>query len=345
MKKIYSIELLRFFSISLVLLWHYKFFFFVSNKYYKFNIETEKILLPFYNILKKFYNAGYYGVELFWCISGFIISYIYLSYSKKVSAKKYFINRFSRLYPLHLLTLIIVLILQIISKVLTNNFQVFFGNDFYHFILNLLFISGWGFEKTSSFNQPIWSVSIEIIIYIYFYLLINFIKKYKYIFLMLLYLILFLFNKFIFPNSILNAGAFFVSGILVYFLFFEKRKIFHYLLIILFFINISGNFKINAFCPFMIMLCLLSEKYINKNTKNIFSFFGNLTYSAFLLHFPLTLIILIMQGVLNFSSDIYFTYKFFFLYFVILIILSHLSFIYFEMKIKNKIRNLMLKKI
>ena len=52
-----------------------------------------------------------------------------------------------------------------------------------------------------------------------------------------------------------------------------------------------------------------------------------------------------MQGVLNFSSDIYFTYKFFFLYFIILIISSHLSFIYFEMKIKNKIRNLMLKKI
>ena len=345
MKKIYSIELLRFFSISLVLLWHYKFFFFASNKYYNFNIETEKILLPFYNILKKFYNAGYYGVELFWCISGFIISYIYLSHSKKVSAKKYFINRFSRLYPLHLLTLIIVLILQITSKVFTNNFQVFFGNDFYHFILNLLFISGWGFEKTTSFNQPIWSVSIEIIIYIFFYLLINFIKKYKYGFLILLYLILFLLNKFILPNSILNAGAFFVSGILVYFLFFEKRKIFYYLLIILFFINISGNFKINAFCPFMIMICLLGEKYINKNTKNIFSFFGNLTYSAFLLHFPLTLIILIIQGVLNFSSDIYFTYKFFFFYFVILIVTSHLSFIFFETKIKNKIRNLMLKKI
>ena len=343
MKKIYSIELLRFFSISLVLLWHYKFFFFTSNKYYKFNIETEKILLPFYNILKKFYNTGYYGVELFWCISGFIISYIYLSHSKKVSAKKYFINRFSRLYPLHLLTLIIVLILQITSKVFTNNFQIFFGNDFYHFILNLLFISGWGFEKTFSFNQPIWSVSIEIIIYIFFYLLINFIKKYKYGFLILLYLILFLLNKFILPNSILNAGAFFVSGILVYFLFFEKKKIFYYLLIILFFINISGNFKINAFCPFMIMLCLFGEKYINKNTKNIFSFFGNLTYSACLLHFPLTLIILIMQGVLNFSSDIYFTYKFFFFYFVILIITSHLSFIFFETKIKNKIRNLMLK--
>lgn len=343
MKKIYSIELLRFFSISLVLLWHYKYFFFIENKYYKFNIESEKILLPFYNILKKFYNSGYYGVELFWCISGFIISYIYLSYPKKVSAKKYFINRFSRLYPLHILTLISVLILQIISKVLTNNFQIFFGNDLYHFILNLLFISGWGFEKTASFNQPIWSVSIEIIIYIFFYLLINFIKKYKYIFLVLFYLILLIFNKLIFPNSILNAGAFFVSGIIVYYLFFEKKNLFYYLLIILFFINILGNFKINAFCPFTIMICLLCEKYINKKIKKIFSFLGNLTYSAFLIHFPLTLIILIMQGVLNFPNDIYFSYNFFFFYFAILIILSHLSFVYFETKMKNKIRDLILK--
>ena len=344
MKKIYSIELLRFYSISLVLLWHYKFFFFISNKYYKFNIESEKILLPFYNVLKKFYNSGYYGVELFWCISGFIISYIYLSNSKKVSAKKYFTNRFSRLYPLHLLTLIFVLILQIISKISTNNFQVFFGNDLYHFILNILFISGWGFEKTSSFNQPIWSVSIEIIIYIFFYLLINFIKNYKYTFLFLLYLILLIFNKLIFSNQILNAGAFFVSGVIVYYLFFEKKKLFYYLLIILFFINILGNFKINIFCPFMIMLCLLSEKYINKKIKKIFSFLGNLTYSAFLLHFPLTLIILIMQGILDFSSDIYFTYKFFFLYFAILIVSSHFSFVYFEMRMKNKIRDLILKK-
>jgi peptidoglycan/LPS O-acetylase OafA/YrhL len=343
-KKIYSIELLRFYSISLVLLWHYKFFFFISNKYYTFNIETEKILLPFYNVLKKFYNSGYYGVELFWCISGFIISYIYLSSSKKISAKKYFINRFSRLYPLHLITLIFVLILQIISKIKTDNFQVFFGNDLYHFILNLLFISGWGFEKTTSFNQPIWSVSIEIIIYIFFYLLINFIKNYKYTFLILLYSILLIFNKLIFPNPILNAGAFFVSGIIVYFLFFEKKKFFYYLLVVLFFINISGNFKINAFCPFMIMLCLLSEKYINKNIKEIFSFLGNLTYSAFLLHFPLSLTILILQGVLNFSSEIYFSYKFFFTYFTILIILSHFSYIYFETRIKNNIRNLILKK-
>ena len=344
MKKIYSIELLRFFSISLVLLWHYKFFFFISNKYNTFNIETEKFLLPFYNILKKFYNSGYYGVELFWCISGFIISYIYLSNSKKISAKKYFINRFSRLYPLHLLTLIFVLILQIISKISTNNFQVFLGNDLYHFVLNLLFISGWGFEKTTSFNQPIWSVSIEIIIYIFFYLLINFIKNYKYLFLILLYLILIIFNKFILSNPILNAGAFFVSGIIIYFLFFEKKKLFYYLLIILFFINILGNFKINAFCPLMVMLCLLSEKYISKNIKGIFSFLGNLTYSAFLLHFPLTLIILIMQGVLNFSSDIYFSYKFFFTYFIILIILSHFSFVCFEMRMKNYIRNLIVKK-
>lgn len=344
MRKIYSIELLRFFSISLVLLWHYKYFFFIENKYYKLNIESEKIFLPFYNILKKFYNSGYYGVELFWCISGFIMSYIYLSHSKKVSAKQYFTNRFSRLYPLHLLTLIFVFLLQIISKELTNNYQIFFGNDLYHFILNLLFISGWGFEKTASFNQPIWSVSIEIIIYIFFYFLINSIKNYKFILLTILYVILLIFNKFIFSNSIFNAGAFFVSGIMVYYLFYQKKNLFYYLLIPLFFFNIIGNFKIYAFCPFMIMIFLLIEKYLNEKIKKISSFLGNLTYSLFLIHFPITLIILIMQGVLEFSNDIYFSYNFFFFYFAILIILSHLTFTYFETKMKNKIRCLIIKK-
>ena len=46
-----------------------------------------------------------------------------------------------------------------------GNYQINSINDTYHFILNFFFISGWGFEKSYSFNGPIWSVSIELIIY------------------------------------------------------------------------------------------------------------------------------------------------------------------------------------
>ena len=88
---------------------------------------------------------------------------------KKISIRTFFINRFSRLYPLHFITLLIVLILQIIYQNLNENYFVYENNDIYHLFLQLLFISNWGFEKGYSFNGPIWSVSIELIVYFIFY--------------------------------------------------------------------------------------------------------------------------------------------------------------------------------
>ena len=79
-------------------------------------------------------------------------------------SKKFFVNRFTRLYPLHFITLIIVAVLQFFSFKSLNQFMIFDYNDIYHFFLNIFFISSWGFEKGMSFNQPIWSVSYEIIV-------------------------------------------------------------------------------------------------------------------------------------------------------------------------------------
>ena len=58
--------------------------------------------------------------------------------------KIFFINRFARLYPLHFATLILVAVLQIINLSLSNTFQIVPINDFYHFTLNLFFISDLG---------------------------------------------------------------------------------------------------------------------------------------------------------------------------------------------------------
>ena len=71
---------------------------------------------------------------------------------------------------MHFLTLIIVLVEQIISKSLTGSFAVYPFNDLYHFVLNIFFLSNWGFEHGLSFNAPVWSVSIEVFLYILFFL-------------------------------------------------------------------------------------------------------------------------------------------------------------------------------
>jgi peptidoglycan/LPS O-acetylase OafA/YrhL len=71
---------------------------------------------------------------------------------------------------LHFLTLVVVAVLQIIANLTLGSSLIYEHNDLYHFILNVFFISSWGFETGYSFNAPIWSVSVEILSYAFFWL-------------------------------------------------------------------------------------------------------------------------------------------------------------------------------
>ena len=78
--------------------------------------------------------------------------------------------RLSRLYPLHLVTLLAVAVGQAIYWHLNHSYFVIRYNDAYHFVLNLLFASSWGLEKDHSFNGPFWSVSVEALLYAVFFI-------------------------------------------------------------------------------------------------------------------------------------------------------------------------------
>lgn len=125
---------------------------------------------PLETLLHPVYAYGEYAVPFFWMISGFIFSFVYQNQS--VSFWNFSIRRFARLYPLHFATLLIVAALQFLLflQISTNLFIP--NNDLYHFILNVFFVSAWGFEDGLSFNGPIWSVSVELIIYVCFWLFI-----------------------------------------------------------------------------------------------------------------------------------------------------------------------------
>ena len=63
----------------------------------------------------------------------------------EISAKEFTVRRFSRLYPLHFLTLIIVLILQMLLLNKNGEFSIYPNNDFKYFLLNI-FLSVIGFK-------------------------------------------------------------------------------------------------------------------------------------------------------------------------------------------------------
>ncbi|MFL6708392.1 MAG: hypothetical protein ACJ8HI_09315, partial [Massilia sp.] len=71
--KILGLELVRFLCAFAVLVYHYQHFAYVGAHAEGLDRST----LPFYHYLRLFYECGFYGVQIFWCISGFIFFWKY----------------------------------------------------------------------------------------------------------------------------------------------------------------------------------------------------------------------------------------------------------------------------
>lgn len=345
MKKYYGIEFLRFLTSASILLYHYRHFFDPLNTLNPKNyLETEPNL-PLYSFLDIFYTYGFYGVPVFYAISGFVFSYIYLSKEKNTTAKVFFINRFARLYPLHIATLILVCFLQYISFLNFDLFQLKLINDFYHFILQIFFISAWGFQDGHSFNGPIWSVSIEIGIYIIFFLLIKKIKFFKLYIVTSIIVFLTIIDKLEIGNLgilFLDCSRLFFSGVLVYYICDKNKKnkfILNLISIFLIILSFIANFKIFLFCPALLMFFVTIEPIIERNKIKFFcKSFGDLTYSLYLVHVPIQITIILLFSFFEISGTFFLSNVFFILYFLITFLIAHASFKFYELPLNNLLR-------
>lgn len=350
MNRLLYIEILRFFSSIGVLIFHYPFFFPKQE-------NQSSYELPFFNILEPIYYFGGSGVVVFWAISGYVFYYIYNDdiINKNISIKKFFINRFSRLYPLHFLTLIIVSILQIIHLKVFHDFHHDYLNDIYHFFLNLFFASFWGFEKFYSFNGPIWSVSVEILVYFMFFYSLFFFKKPFFIGLSIIFFsaLIKIFSDTTY--QLLNCLIFFFTGGLAFsvnkFLDIKNIKIFknffYYILLLIlpyiFWTTKLYDIKYSVFIFFLTYSWLLlvgaSIKInINNRLKNMILIIGNLTYGTYLFHFPVALFFKLVSNYFEIKMPIYSNY-FFIFYLIFVLLLSFISFVKFEKPIQAFIRN------
>lgn len=127
---------------------------------------------PLYALFQPLYDKGARAVTFFFCLSGFIFFWLYGDKvrDRKTGPATFAVLRLSRLYPLHLATLLAVLILQIPMIGLLGQPFIYQQHDAQHFALNLFLIQYWGFEQGYSFNGPSWSISVEIFLYLAFFL-------------------------------------------------------------------------------------------------------------------------------------------------------------------------------
>ncbi len=371
-ERYYLLDIFRGIAAICVVLQHYQHFFFIEPGIVASNfIYTEQ---PFFNIISPFYKFGSVAVQFFFILSGFIFFAIYREkiFNNKISFKRFFILRISRLYPLHLLTLILILILQKIFLIFYSEYYVYPDNSLINFILHFFLIQEWGFnnlfnfEILAGFNHPSWSISVEIFAYISFFVICLFYAK---DFMQTSVILILIFFIYIFFHDILTSillGIFlFYLGGLTYFLsqkiieIIEKKKIMVVNIMVLFNILVFGRFLNEFFFDFqksisflignrfMILLFMIKFplliinlriiQYFFKNLGKKFLIIGELSYTIYLIHFPLQIIFMIISKELinfNFNSQYFFIF-----YFVVVFMASFLVHKFYELPLKILVRN------
>jgi len=167
--KLLGLELLRFGSAMAVLFFHYTHFTQVVGA-----PNIGRSAWPLYAMFWPLYDYGQFGVQVFWGISGYIFFWKYGAaiHSGAVAARDFFWLRFSRLYPLHIVTLVGVVGLQLIHHQLAG-FNFVYPTDAGMFVRQLFLATDWGKPAPFSFNGPIWSISGEVAVYAGFLLLLR----------------------------------------------------------------------------------------------------------------------------------------------------------------------------
>ena len=306
-------------------------------------------------------------VDFFFVLSGFVIS---LNYLDKINSKndliKFQKKRFFRLYPLHLITLFLFILIEIIKFLvnaytdLQSTYVPFSGfNNLYSLAANFFLIHGW---YGWSYNLPSWSISTEFYTYLIFALIVlNF--KHRLLFfiiLVLLSLLLFYFNNnganmlnnFIYPTRCIYS---FFLGSLTFLIFKKLNRnfsdFFSYLLILLslLIIYISDQLFLNnkyiiAPLLFSFTILFISSLHQGSFLKKILSnrytvFLGSISYGIYMIHFGMVWFFrqfskYIFNISVNAQDYLVFNYYlgelFTILFLAFIILLSYLSLKYFE---------------
>ena len=117
-------------------------------------------------------TKGYLGVEVFFVLSGFILSHVYLEAAGRgpgggFSYRGFLWARIARVYPLHLVTLAGMIALGVGATVagLTVSESLL---DWRSLPAHLSLTHAWGLASSAAFNHPSWSISAEWFAYLGF---------------------------------------------------------------------------------------------------------------------------------------------------------------------------------
>lgn len=301
--KIGSINTLRFIAAIFVMFYHFTFMFYHRDLTY-----TN---MP---ILRNLFQYGYLGVDLFFIISGFVISMS----AENRNAYGFFKSRVGRLYPVFWISLIITSLFLFFAGEIIN-----YNMTWYGFWTNMTMIPTILFNKETVglIDGSYWTLAVEMKFYfiIFILLMIREFKKIEYIAIPLSFIMTLsaIFNLIKFDSDLIWIPNF-LAGVIFYKIYknnLNNWRIFGlcntFIASIIFACNripdLEAGYK-TIFNPTTITLYILFfyiififislNKFIIPNNKYI-NLFGILTYPVYLLHQQIAKILFTYAGIEN----------------------------------------------
>lgn len=362
-KRFYSLDALRGIAALSVVFWHWQHFLYANHNIGSYPLQQQ----PLYSLFFLFYQRGWLAIDIFFSLSGFIFFWLYAEKIRHgtTSIREFIVLRVSRLYPLHLATLLLVALEQWWFAGQTGSAFIYVWNDAYHFMLNLLFAPSWGLEAGQSFNGPVWSVSVEIVLYTLFFLMCRSVGIRVPVLLMAVLLGIAIELQIYLPIG-RGIGAFFL-GALAYLAYARlalhryRQSIAQTLILLallgwlatLYMVG-SGQGEIIAakspllgkllfrsapvlLFPTTILALALTEHCRGSLGKRL-SLLGDISYSSYLLHFPLQITFAGIAIVLGIDQKLFYSPWTLLLFFAVLLPLSLMCYRHFEMPLQRWLR-------
>ncbi len=354
-----GLEALRFFCAVAVVLWHYQAYFFQT--------QPTRSDLPIYRLLWPFYESGVNAVPWFWVLSGFVLA---MNYNERIksgttSCWRFFVLRFSRLYPLHIFSLILVIAMQFVFFLATGEHYRHYAEQtgqapyWSSLLLQLFMASNW-FSSVFTFNGPIWSVSVEILIYALFFVLARFGIANGPTRSIIIAVVAIALHRYLTHSGrgafapLVNCLACFYLGVFIWQAgnssigetILNTPKWRNLLLVLAatttcIVAYLRPTYAIVFVAPTVVIAALAFTARISANPAiTAIAPLGNLTYGTYLLHFPVALAFLTAIEIFGIDRTAAYSPMMLILYLVTVTALAAVSFVYLEQPAQNLLRSL-----
>lgn len=252
---------------------------------------------------------GHLGVDFFFMLSGFILAHVYIPQWRTGSFEYsgFLVNRFARVYPLHIFMVFAVLLAYQGANFLGASGDAQ-GQNWVHFPFHLSLTHAWGFVDSHSWNFPSWSVSAEAFAYILFPAMLLVLLKLRWWMSLIVVAGLFLLGSMLAENvfdkgltkltydfGILRIVPEFSMGIAAYLLMERYRlpenwirpSLYLCIAITIFLAVIKADERIIVFCLLFLLVCLAHCATLSKGgamRSRLFVYLGEISYATYMVH-------------------------------------------------------------